>query len=75
MSIRPDVVLDLTDEQKQAIKGLQEKQTESKGLILGSVGVHENSGKISLSYIPYPVGKKIAEFAEEALGGKSNGER
>lgn len=72
MAIIPDVVLDLTPEQKQAIKGLQEKQIESKGLILGSVGVNENSGKISLSYIPYPIGKKIANYAKEALGGDSN---
>lgn len=74
MSIKPDVVIQLTPEQLELIAPLKAKQKESAGMILGSVGIEQNKqtgDTIALSYIPQRTALAICTIAEHDLGGKN----
>ncbi len=74
-NLKPDVVLLLTDEQREHIKPLRERQSnlmrsESAGMILGSVG--SDGQTVGLSYIPRKLAQEIIAIATREMGGKED---
>lgn len=68
-NLKPDVVLLLTDEQREHIAPLIERQRNAdSGMILGSVGTSGET--IGVSYIPRQLAKEIIAFATREMGGK-----
>lgn len=68
--VKPEVVIQLTDEQRQALAPLLlKRQSNSSGMILGSIGLSNDGKTIGLSYIPHATAKKISELAYEEIGG------
>lgn len=71
-AVKPDVVIELTDEQIAEVQFLHNIQhVAGKGLILGSLGIEGKT--IALSYIPYESAKKIVDFAYRELGENNHG--
>lgn len=73
-NLKPDVVLLLTDEQREHIKPLRERQTnlrgESAGMILGSVG--SDGQTVGLSYISRKLAQEIIAIATREMGEKTD---
>lgn len=64
---KPDVVLELSEEQIQTIAPLVNKRKAlNGGLILGSVGLSGNT--VALSFIPQKIGEQISNLAYREMG-------
>ncbi|MDQ3132420.1 MAG: hypothetical protein M3Q99_16860 [Acidobacteriota bacterium] len=71
--VKPDIVLELTDEQMQQIAPLLEKRrTLNAGMIFGSVGISDEARTIALSYVPQDVAVKIRDLAYQEIGGNND---